>query len=351
MKKILYHSLMLLAVSVLLWACEKEETRAVLREGVTPTLTTSATNLVLKQEDAAKPAVTFNWGAVDYGFADAIGYVLQVSKSGTNFASANTVEIGVLKSELKKDFTVGELNAELNKILTPGVAQEVEVRLKSNTITPFYSNTLKMTVTPYRVRIFYTYPQALNVAGNYQGWAPDKAPQLVSLSNDGVYEGFFNFSNEAEPTFKFVKGDNWGAGDYGTGGTGKLGSNGDLKITTGAGIYYVKADVPKMEWSSRKINTMGLIGGAIPGTGWDSDRDMTFDPATGLYSITLDLNAGEIKFRANDNWDFNLGDNNNPNDGRPEIGGNNIKIDAAGNYTITLDLLIGGNWVYTIKKN
>ena len=96
---------------------------------------------------------------------------------------------------------------------------------------------------------------------------------------------------------------------------------------------------------------MGLIGGAIPGTGWDSDRDMTFDATTGTYSITLDLNAGEIKFRANDNWDFNLGDNNNPNDGRPEVGGNNIKIDAAGNYTITLDLLVGGNWVYTIKKN
>ena len=96
---------------------------------------------------------------------------------------------------------------------------------------------------------------------------------------------------------------------------------------------------------------MGLIGGAIPGTGWDSDRDMTFDPATGTYSITLDLNAGEIKFRANDNWDFNLGDNNDPNDGRPEVGGNNIKINAAGNYTITLDLLVGGNWVYTIKKN
>ena len=111
MKKIFFNALMLLAASVLLWSCEKEETRAVLREGAAPNLTASASNLNLKQDDAAKPAVTFSWGAVDYGFTDAIGYLLQVSKSGTSFASASTVEIGVNKSELKKEFTVGELNA------------------------------------------------------------------------------------------------------------------------------------------------------------------------------------------------------------------------------------------------
>jgi hypothetical protein len=170
------------------------------------------------------------------------------------------------------------------------------------------------------------------------------------MSNDGTYEGFINFNN-ATPEFKFVKGADWSAGDFGSAGAGKLGNGGDnLKLTNGAGVYFVKADVPKMEWSTTKINSMGLIGSAVPGTGWDSDRDMTFNASTGSYTITLSLNAGEIKFRANDAWDLNLGDRA-PADGRPEVNGDNIKIDAAGNYTITLDLLVGGNWVYTVKKN
>ena len=352
MRNILQKLLLLSVASMLLWACEKEETRAVLRSGVSPQLAVSATTLELKQEDADKAAASFTWPAVDYGFTDAIGYVLQVAKSGTNFAGASTVEIGVSKSDLKKEFKVAELNGELNKILTPGLSQEIEVRLKSNTINPIYSNTVKMMVRPYRVRIFYTFPQAINVAGNFQDWNPGAAPQIVSVNNNGEYEGFINFSNAANPEFKLVKGAEWGAGDFGSPSAGKLGNGGDnLKITTGAGIYLLRANTTAMTWSATKVNGIGLIGSAVPTTGWDSDRDMAFDAASGTYSITLDLNAGEIKFRANDAWALDLGDNSNPNDGRPEIGGSNIKIDAAGNYTITLDLLVGGNWVYTIKKN
>ena len=68
------------------------------------------------------------------------------------------------------------------------------------------------------------------------------------------------------------------------------------------------------------------------------------------WKVTLQLAAGEIKFRANDAWDFNYGDNEG--DGVPDEGGSNIVVEEAGNYTVTLNLSAGaGNYTYLIKKN
>lgn len=351
MKKILKTGSFILLTALLLWGCKKDEVRAVLNAGAAPTLAASQSSLVLEQGRANDTAVTFNWDDVNYGFSDAIGYALQISKAGTNFASATTTEISVSKADLKKEFKVSDLNAELNKILPTGVASPVEVRLKGNTAN-IVSNTVTMTVTPYKVLVLYAYPQAINVAGNFQGWTPGVAPQIVSVSNNGIYEGFIDFGTTDKPEFKFVKGNDWPAGDFGSAGTDKLGNGGDnLKLTDGGGVYLIKADIPKMTWSSAKITGWGLIGDAIAGTGWDSDRDMTFDAATKTYSITIDLIGGKnIKFRANDSWDVNLGDKGA--DGKPELGVNdNIAVAASGNYTITLDILVGGNWAYTLKKN
>ena len=91
----------------------------------------------------------------------------------------------------------------------------------------------------------------------------------------------------------------------------------------------------------------GLIGSATPNL-WDSDQDMTYDGATKVWSITLNLTAGDIKFRANDGWDLNYGDTGP--DGKLEEGGADIAIESAGNYTITLDLS-GAIYTYTVKKN
>ena len=75
---------------------------------------------------------------------------------------------------------------------------------------------------------------------------------------------------------------------------------------------------------------------------------MTYDTATKTWTVTLNLNAGKIKFRANDAWDLNYGDNDF--DGSLEEGGADIPVAAAGNYTITLNLEVAG-YAYEIKKN
>ena len=97
--------------------------------------------------------------------------------------------------------------------------------------------------------------------------------------------------------------------------------------------------VLKTEW--------GLIGSATP-NGWDSDQDMTYDATNDVWTITLDLVDGEIKFRANDDWGLNYGDTGG--DKKLEEGGDNIPV-TAGNYTITLDLGVPPIYRYTIVKN
>jgi hypothetical protein len=352
--------------AVILTSCEKDEIRTVISVGTSPTLNADATTLVLTQANANNNAVKFTYSAASFGFDAAVTYVLQIAKGGTSFASASTTEVGLSNtSPLEKTFKVVEFNRELLKIINYGTATAVEVRVKATVAAAapaVYSNVVSMTCTAYRDLITYAYPNSLNIAGNFQGWNPGAAPQIVRQNNGGYngYEGYIIF-NDGGPQFKMVKGDNWGAGDHGAAtsnitnplnGGGTLTTNGgnNIPIPPGgagiAGYYRLRANTTDLTWGYDKINTWGIIGGF---NGWGSSVPMTFNAATGVWSVTRDMPTGEFKFRANDGWGINMGDNNG--DFKPEYDGSNLNISVAGNYTISLDLSVGGNYAYTIKKN
>ena len=344
------------AAAIAFSSCEKDEVRTVLTAGSVPALQSSAATLVLLQANANNDAVKFTYTPASFGFDAAVTYVLQIAKGGTNFASASTTEVGLSNvSPLEKSFKVVDFNRELLKIINYGAATPVEVRVKATVAAaapPTYSNVVTITATAYRDIIKYAYPSALNLAGNFQGWDPGTAPQIVKQNNGGYngFEGYIVF-NAATPEFKMVKGDNWGAGDYGSAGAGVLGNGGpNLTLPSGGagltGYYRIRASEATMTWSATKINTWGIIGGF---NGWGSSVPLTFNASTGVWSITRDMPTGEFKFRANDDWGINFGDNNA--DFKPEYDGSNLNITAAGNYTISLDLSVGGNYAYTLKKN
>ncbi|MEL1252859.1 SusE domain-containing protein [Flavobacterium sp. DGU38] len=94
----------------------------------------------------------------------------------------------------------------------------------------------------------------------------------------------------------------------------------------------------------------GIIGSATApvtgGDGWGTDANLDYNSATKKYSITMNLVVGEIKFRLDDGWTTNYGDNGN--DGTLDAGGANIPIPAAGNYTIVADFIAKK---YTVTKN
>lgn len=360
------NKIMLIGVATLAFSsCKKDEVRTVMNVGTAPTLSATPTTLVLLQANANNNAIKFTYTTdANFGFDAAVTYVLQISKGGTSFASASTTEVGLSKvAPLEKTFKVVDFNRELLKIINYGVATAVEVRVKATVATAapaLYSNVVTLTCTAYRDLITYTFPDAMNIAGNFQGWSPATAPQIVNKNNGGYtnatnnkYEGYIVF-NAATPEFKMVRGNDW-VGDYGSAGGNNLGNGGpNLTLPSGgagvAGYWRIRADLSATpapgQWFWTKINTWGIIGEF---NGWSADALMTFNASTGVWTITRDMPAGKFKFRANSDWGINFGDNGA--DFKPEYDGADINISAAGNYTISLDLSAGGNYAYTLKKN
>lgn len=80
-----------------------------------------------------------------------------------------------------------------------------------------------------------------------------------------------------------------------------------------------------------KFPSIGIIGSATP-TGWDSDTDLN-DDGDGTFSMIIPLTAGEVKFRANDEWTNNWGATDFPS-GTGTLNGPNIPVDAAGLYIV-----------------
>ncbi len=131
-----------------------------------------------------------------------------------------------------------------------------------------------------------------------------------------------------------------GGGDFAIGAAQAAQFKIELKWTKANGFAAVYTKTGSAIVSAQ---SWGVIGNAVPTTGWDSDVDMTFK-GNGVWEITLDLLVGEIKFREGNGWDTNYGGT----DGVLSPGGANIAIAAAGNYTIVMNTTA---LTYTITKN
>jgi hypothetical protein len=93
---------------------------------------------------------------------------------------------------------------------------------------------------------------------------------------------------------------------------------------------------PQSDW--------GLVGSATP-NGWDGPDFEMHETGANTYAVYVHLVSGEIKFRFNEDWGNNYGDDNT--DGTLEPGGANIPIAEEATYFITLDL---NNFTYSISK-
>ena len=110
MKSWINKILVLGATAMLLWACEKDENRAVLTPTESPTLTANQTTLTLTQAAGAQDAVTFTWTPADFGYNAGVTYALQISKKGTNFIPSTTTEVSLGNKAASRTFTVKDIN-------------------------------------------------------------------------------------------------------------------------------------------------------------------------------------------------------------------------------------------------
>jgi hypothetical protein len=311
---------------------------------------------VLTVADSAV-AVTFDWSAADFGYPGEVLYALQLDKAGNNFAEP--INVVTVTSATSVSLITYELN---NKLLGMGLnfdqESDVELRLRaivnginsSSFTDTVFSEPVTMTVTPFEVIVVYP---KLYVPGSYQGWNFGETVDFVyDVKSNDRYEGYIWFP-DATTTFKLTRVPDWiqnqTIGDAvagGASGTLVVGDWGnDITVVGGPGYFKINADLSQATYTWTETD-WGLVGSATGS--WDVDQDMTFDNVTKTWSITLDLSAGEIKFRANDDWAINYGDDGL--NGRLELNGANVPVGEAGNYTITLDLS-KALYTYSVVKN
>ncbi len=117
---------------------------------------------------------------------------------------------------------------------------------------------------------------------------------------------------------------------------GVNGGWGGLRTTKNL-VNQFAVDLDVLNSSLGSQSDWGLVGSATP-NGWNGPDLEMYQTGSQEFSIYAELDSGELKFRFNEDWGNNFGDNGN--DGTLESGGANIPI-SAGTYLIVMDLSSG----------
>ncbi len=352
----IFYNFLVLLLALGLFSCgEEDQADPVLRVATTPDLSASTDQIVLAEDRADQIALSLSWNITDYGFPAAVGYTLQFDQPGFNFDSAITVTIDTFVVPAVDNLDYVMTVAELNRIaiqarLVPDEANPLAVRVVSQlqdpggavtSVDPVYSPVLTLTVTPFSAE---TEPGVLYVPGAYQGWDPPTAAQLLSAEDNGEYEGYLTFPDAESLEFKFAPQPSWDLA-YGGDATTLDTDGGNLSVPE-PGTYLLIVNLNNLTWSAMP-SSWGVIGNATVG-GWDADQNMIYDYQQDIWTITTDLVPGEMKFRLNDAWESNYGDDD-PSDDVLNFDGSNIPITEGGTYNIVLDLS-GDIPTYTLSK-
>lgn len=366
MKKNIIKSLCVIFALTLSASCVKDA--EITKLGVVnfpKTFAGSTNSIVLTAENDSIKVIDFTWQEVSYGINAAVTYSLQFDlTSDTSGATAWSKAQEVLVGD--NLLTKGLLGNELNKILInglgleSGVVSEVAVRVKSYVDRPAYSNAITLDVNPYLPPVIVPGFPSLWVPGDYQGWNPATAPTIVSVDSDSLYEGYVNIPAGGTLQYKYTAQPDWTPIAYGDGGNGVLivaNASGSNFTAPSDGYYELSANLNTMTWTATKT-TWSILGDATPGL-WTTDTQMDYNVTNKVWTVTVDMvSTGSFKFRANNAWIIDFGidaDGNLAYADNPLYPYNgsllNLTVPSNGNYTITLDLHLAGQYSYKLKKN
>lgn len=217
-----------------------------------------------------------------------------------------------------------------------------------------YKIVLDVSKHPYTVKILSTeFPERLYLPGSHQGWSPATAPTLGG-NGEGLFEGgvYLVDANSTECQWKFAPKPAW-EGDFGGTiilgdgyGEGTYGVSDNIVVPNG--YYYIEVDMTVGTFKMRRIDMVGLIGGF---NDWGDDEVFTYNTEKDIWTLTQSLTTtDEFKVRFNGGWDVNRGITSGTSISTNIVtsvyhNGDNMKVAADGEYTITLDLSTNPNTI------
>lgn len=338
MKRTLMLYLSIIGLFMLISSCEKDgDTVTMLVNPVPPSLNTLP-DLTLERANGLTTLI-FAGTPVDPGFQASATYFLEACASGNNFVDVVSLISDVQDAEMK--ITEGDLNGKLIKKFPTDAVSSVDFRIRSVLLVDAGTGALGTSTNPLEyvsekvsaeVTLYGLPKLDLLNSGMDQ--------KIESALGNGAYFGYVKL----DPAMPFTLKDTDTDKEYGANGA-NLAENGTGIIAPSAGWFQLSANTTALTFSMDPY-MIGLVGSATPNAWGSPDQKMDYNAQSGTWYITLDLIDGEIKFRKNDGWAWNLG-------GTPDNltqGGANIPV-TAGNYTITLTIVNDLTGTCTIVKN
>lgn len=331
-----------------------------------PEITSPANNdaFILLLGSASETAMTVEWTdpVLSSNLEIDVNYTVEAALVGTNFAAPAT--IGTITNGTTISSTHTDLNAAAIGIgLMSDIAGDIEIRVVAKNLNENENELVRVpeiitvSVTPYNVSFPYLYMVG---DATTPGWNPDNNNTPIfrdqNVPNGYFFTGYFNAG-----AFKLLETTDWqpqwgtndgstlavnlggaGGSDPGTFNVGTAGYYTYTFTTVGeAGSFTV---APFDASGSTTYATIGVIGDATP-DGWAADTDMTQDANNPhlwyINGISLtgspdNSEPNQLKFRADDDWIDNWGDNGSTETyGISQYGApNNFRISETGTYDI-----------------
>lgn len=335
------------AVSLLLPSCDEEERGPVLPDAAAFTAPSfknaaSADPVELLPENAANVLEEFTWEPARYGVQVSTDYVIEIDDQ-EDFASPQ--ELGETSTN-SLTVTVERFNNAMLALGLPGFEEStVHLRLRSTIngyegAEPLYSEPIQRIATTYQTSECGNFC-TIGLIGDATagGWDVDTDMRLADPTGVDKFTWTTTVFLTGGKSVKFRASDdwadNWGSDQFASGTGTKNGpnipvpANGYYKVTfnDNTGEYTFTA------LSAPVFSTIGVIGDATAG-GWGSDTDLTKDPQNPhLWTGTVTLGTGSIKFRAENDWANNWGSDTAPS-GIGIGNGPNIPVAVAGTYFV-----------------
>ena len=323
-------------------------------------------SIVLSDIDPEALAMTTNWDDPEIGenSTETVNYDVQIATAGTDFATINS--LGTVQDLLTLDINHSALN-ELVLAMggTPGEVSNYDIRIKATVETGSgdlirTSEFITIAITPYETVL----PAILYVVGAGAvdaGWSWDSPVELTLQGS--VYSGNIKLTPNNGGNFRFFTvRDDWSSGQnytyYETRGytfdndlTNANDGDNNFLFTGVEDEYSLVIDTENETitlgppiTSVFQISTWGIVGSGYNNWGAFADAPFYTSDQPNVFVSYVTLLDGEIKFRENNEWTNNFGDNGA--DGTLDAGGSNIAT-TAGNYKVVLNLNTN---TYTIEQ-
>ena len=331
MKKLILKLTYVTALFAFMQSCDDVE-RVYYNDAAETVLSLSDDNLTLSEDNGTNEILTLTWSDPDYGFDAAALYSVQMDVQGGDFSNPQIISVG---SSLEKTFTVEELNSKLLSLsMTPAEEGVAIIRIKA-TLSEYqeiFSNTVNLNVTPYSSLLDLSTNLGVVGSATPGGWGNENIPdlQFYTTSMTDVYVAYVSLR---DGEIKFRNNNDWSEnwGDDGIDGTlDPYGAN----ITVSAGSYKIEVNFSNMTYTMEAYS-WGLVGSSTPNQWNGPDLMLHYNSYQDDWRAVVTLGEGEVKFRFNNDWALNYGDDGA--DGSMEANGANISV-SSGHYLVSMNL-------------